>query len=29
MVKGNPQKPRIWLRVNQRKPRIIGDDEGE
>jgi hypothetical protein len=28
MVEGNPQKPRMWLWVSQRKPRMMIDDDG-
>jgi hypothetical protein len=24
---GNPEKPRVWLRVSQRKPRMMIDDD--
>jgi hypothetical protein len=27
MVEGNPQKPRMWLQVSQRKPRMMIDDD--
>jgi hypothetical protein len=27
MVEGNPQKPKMWLWVSQRKPRMMIDDD--
>jgi Mg2+ and Co2+ transporter CorA len=27
MVEGNPKKPRVWLHVSQRKPKMMIDDD--